>query len=75
MLSRKFQESDLITLSFRWQWNIQEDVTSKGIDSELNKAEHVMGRKTHGTGIAQIVIEDMWKDETSGKRIEENMRG
>lgn len=75
MLSRKFQESDLITLSFRWQWNIQEDVTSKGIDSELNKAEHVMGRKTHGTGIDRIVIEDMWKDETSGKRIEENMRG
>lgn len=75
MLSRKFQESDLVTLSFGWQWNIQEDVTSKGIDSELNKAEHVMGRKTHGTGIDWIVIEDMRKDETSGKRIEENMRG
>lgn len=34
-----------------------------------------MGRKTHGTGIDRIVIEDMRKDETSGKRIEENMRG
>ena len=67
MLSRKFQESDLVTLSFRWQWNIQEDVTSKGIDSELNKAEHVMGRKTHGIGIDHIVIEDMRKHEDQWK--------
>ena len=43
VLSRKFQKSDLVTLSFRWQQNIPEDVMGKGTDSELNKAEHVMG--------------------------------
>ena len=76
MLSRKFQESDLVTLSFRWQWNIQEDATSKGIDRELNKAEHVMGRETHGIGIDRIVIEDMGKDKDQWKeRIEENTKG
>lgn len=34
----------------------------KGTDSELNKAEHVMGWETHGTRIDWIVIEDMRKD-------------
>lgn len=67
MLSRKFQESDLVTLSFRCHWNIQEDVTSKGIDSGLNKAEHVMGRATHGIGIDRMVIEDMGKDKDQWK--------
>lgn len=43
MLSRKFQESDLVTLSFGWRWNTQENVTGKGTDSEFNKAETCHG--------------------------------
>lgn len=71
MFSRKFQESDLVTLSFRQQWNIQENVTGKGIDRELNKAEHVLGRETNGIGIDGMVIENMEKDKDHWK---ENLR-
>lgn len=34
----------------------------EGTDSELNKAEHVMGWKTHATGIDRMIIEDIGKD-------------
>lgn len=67
MLCRKFQESDLVTLSFRWQQNIQEDVTGKGVASELSKAEHVTSRETQGIGIDRMVIEDMGKDKDQWK--------
>lgn len=74
VLSRKLQRSDLVTLSFRWQQNIQEDVMGEGTDSELNKAEHVMNWETHATGIDRRMIEDMGKN-TNGKRMEEKMKG
>lgn len=37
------------------------------VNRELNKAEHVMGRETHGTGIDWMVFEDMEKDKDQWK--------
>lgn len=47
----------------------------KGIDSELNKAEHVLGRETNEIEIDGIVIEDIGKDKDHWKENGENMKG
>lgn len=75
MLSRKFQESELVALFLNGNSNIQEDVTGKGIDRELNKAEHIMGRETNGIGIDWMVIEDMGKDKEHWGKKDENREG